>query len=192
MNTSAFFAVFPRQLRFWTFHCIVNALPSFCIASVMLNLKDSPTCIIAMLAGIGSFILFYALLTSIPGPLADKRNLLARSLTAGTKIRSWFVGICALLIIFKVPLFLVDFSIGTLAVRTVEETSRAVSPGGLVTSIDSHSSFLHIYMVTILDGMLLSIVLLTLSFVALVVLQGRERRKFFRQAARKQRSAARS
>lgn len=181
MNASAFFAVFPRQLRFWTFHCIVNALLSFCIAWSMLDLKDSPTGIAAMLAGIGTFILFYATVTSIPGPLAHRGNLLARSLAAGTKVRSCLVGISLLLSFALGPSLMPDFFCGLLADDLVKNASYTVSSGYAMTSIGSSSSFLHVYTVTIVDGMVLSIILLTISFVSLLVLQGKERRKAFKR-----------
>lgn len=181
MNASTFFAVFPRQLRFWTFHCVVNALPSFCIAFSMLGLQNSPTGIAAMLAGIATFILFYATMTSIPGPLANRGNLQARSLAAGTKIRSWFVGSCALLALFQVPLGLADLYPGFFAAEIAEQAFEVVNSGRPVASLGSHSSFLHVYTVTIIDGMILSFILLTISFVSLMVLQRKERRKFFKR-----------
>lgn len=108
MNRTSFLTIFLRQLRFWTFHCIVNAAPSFCIAVMFLKLGKSPVAISAMLAGIGTFIVLYAATTSFSGPLANQMSA---------------------------------------------------------------------YLTTLLEGLLLSILLLTISFFAWIVLQWKDRRR---------------
>lgn len=93
MNSSIFPVVFCRQLRFWTFHCMMNSLPSMLIAMTMLGLWRKPAAITAMFAAIGTFIFLYAALTSLDGPLADENHVLSRALRLGSKIRAWISGI---------------------------------------------------------------------------------------------------
>ncbi|MEO5713151.1 MAG: hypothetical protein ABIT37_06655 [Luteolibacter sp.] len=181
MKSSAFFAVFPRQLRFWSFHCIVNAAPSFAIALLWLQLSENPAAILAMLCGIGSFILLYAALTSLPGPLSDERNILSRSLKAGAKIRSWIAGLSFLSVFTPALAISPDFWCGNIAVKMVESLIRTFRSGFSVARME-HAGFLKIYLTTVIEGCFLSILLLMISFFAVIVLQSKERRKFLRSA----------
>jgi hypothetical protein len=79
MDTTAFRTAFPRQLRYWTLHCLLNALPSLGIALGWLGLINSPAATAAIFSAIATFNLLHAVLTSLKGPLADKRHPLSRS-----------------------------------------------------------------------------------------------------------------
>ena len=182
MNASSFPAVFPRQLRFWTFHCIVNATPSFVIALLCLQLSDNPTGILAMLCGIGSFVALYATITSLPGPLSDERNILARSLKAGVKIRSWIAGLSLLTAFTPALMISPDFWCGNIAVNVVESVIGSFRSGFSFSRM-AHAGFLKIYLITLTEGLILSFILITISFFAAIVLQAKERRKAFRLIA---------
>jgi len=181
MNHSSFLAVFPRQLRYWMFHCSLNALPSFFIAFFYLNLRDNVYAVAGMLAAIVTFILLYATLTSLPGPFADQTHLLPRALKVGARIRGWISGI-TLLFLPATPLLLFtpDLWCGQLAIIMINQlapfTGTSYSNYG---PSPTNSSFLSIYSTTLLEGFILSFILLMISFFALIFLQSRERRKFF-------------
>ena len=179
MNASTFYSVFPRQLRFWTLHCVVNALPSFAIALCCLQLSENPVAIFAMLCGIGSFIALYATLTSLPGPLSDDRNILSRSLKAGAKIRSWIAGLSLLTVFTPALMISPDFWCGNIAVSMVESLIGYFRSGFSIERME-HAGFLKIYLTTILEGFILSFLLLMISFFAVMILQAKERRKAFR------------
>lgn len=183
MNASPFLSVFPRQLRFWTFHCCLNAAPSFVVALFFLGLVSNNEAIIAMLCGIGSFILFYATLTSLPGPLSDERNILSRSLKAGAKIRSWIAGLSLLSVFTPAITISPDFWCGNFAVKMVESLIGYFRSGFSVARME-HAGFLEIYLTTIIEGCFLSMLLLMISFFAVMLLQAKERRRVFRHAMR--------
>ena len=73
MNFDSF--VFPRQLRYWSLHCLLNAAPSLGIALGWLGLWKSPSAVAAMFTAIATFIVLYATLTSLRGPLTDPARI---------------------------------------------------------------------------------------------------------------------
>lgn len=173
--------VLPRQLRHWLLHCGLNALPSFIIALAWLDLWRHPTAILAMLAAIACFVALYTVLTSLRGPLSRPDHLFARSLRLATRIRA-FVTICSLpaLAFEGGMMFTPDFWCGFASVAAVNGAAEALgrSPGGMVAG-----SFGQIFLTTLLEGFLLSFLLLMIAFFALVFLQIRERGKSFSAAA---------
>jgi len=181
MNASSFTTVFPRQLRFWTFHCCLNAAPSFVIALLFLQLSENPAAIFAMLCGVGSFIALYATLTSLPGPLSDEQNILSRSLRAGAQIRSWIAGLSLLAVFTPALTISPDFWCGNIAVRMVESAIKSFRPGFSASRME-HADFFRIYLTTILEGFFLSFLLLMISFFAVMVIQKKDRRRAFRTA----------
>lgn len=157
---------------------MINSLPSMVIALITLGLWAQPAGIAAMLAAIGTFILLYATLTSLDGPLADERHVLSRALRLGSKIRVWISGIS--LFFAAIPpfmMFLPDFWCGFLASNIVNDAGRsfgfAGSPGW-----SQNTGFLKIYAITMLEGFILSFILAMISFFAVIYLQARDRRKF--------------
>ena len=158
----------------------MNATPSFVIALLCLQLSENPTAIFAMLCGVGSFIALYATLTSLPGPLSDERNILTRSLEAGAKVRSWIAGLSLLTTFTPALMVSPDFWCGDFAVNIVESIIGSLRPGFSTRSFGTHAGFSKIYAITMLEGLFLSIFLLTISFFVVIFLQAKERRKSFR------------
>jgi hypothetical protein len=172
-------AVLFRQFRHWSLHCCLNALPSFIIAVVHLKLWQHRTAIVAMLAAIATFIVLYTVLTSLPGPLSREDHLLARSLQLGTRIRAIVTAVSLPLLAIKGGMvFTPDFWCGVAAIFGINSIAHLF--GHRTDPIDlqiGDGSFLPVFAVTLLEGFILSFLLLMISFFALVFLQVRERRK---------------
>jgi hypothetical protein len=183
MNAPTFSQAFPRQLRFWLLHCLLNAAPSLGIALGWMTLWRSPQAVAAMFSAIGTFVLLYATLTALPGPLSRPDHLLSRSLRLGAKVRGWISGISILLLPLPVLLiFLPDYWCGWAAIMLVNLPSRATgAPPVFSTEGGADSAeFLPVYLTTLIEGFLLSFVLLMFCFFALLVVQARERKNLHR------------
>jgi hypothetical protein len=174
-----FWKCFPAKLRFWALHCTINALPSYLIAVVWLGLWPVMHAHWAMLAAVVTFIIGYAVLTSCVPVLREGRNLFTRALKVGLTIRT----VISVLTILSVPLatpllFAPDTWCGFAASWVVSETlgnpPLAQRIGG--TSGGSGVSFLEIYAITIIEGLILSFLLFILSFIAIIILQARDRK----------------
>lgn len=178
-------AVLRRQFRHWSLHCCLNALPSFIIAVVHLKLWQCPAAIVAMLAAIATFIVLYTVLTSLPGPLARQDHLLARSLKLGTRIRAIVTAVSMPLLAIKGGMvFTPDFWCGVAAILGINAIGQLL--GHRTDPIDfemGNAGFLPVFATTLLEGFILSFLLLLISFFALVYLQNRERRKAFTDPA---------
>ena len=185
MHTSTFRTVFPRRLRFWAFHCVINALPSLCIALFILQFWRSPPAIAAMFCAIATFIMLYATLTSLNGPLTREGHVLSRSLRLGAKIRAWISGLSLLLIPANALIFTPDLWCGFLASGLLYRADQFLNPGSNTFDLVSVSrrpatiDFFPIYATTMLEGLILSFLLLMISFFAVMFIQARDRRKFF-------------
>jgi hypothetical protein len=170
---------FPGKLRFWAIHCIINALPSYLIAVVWLGLWPVMHAHWAMLAAVCTFIIGYAVLTSWVPVLREGRNLFTRALKVGLVIRM----VISVLTIMSVPvgaplLFSPDVWCGLGASWFVSQV-LGTNPlpqriGG--SSGGSEVGFLEIYATTLVEGLLLSFLLFILSFIAIIILQMRDRR----------------
>lgn len=156
---------FLRQLGRWTFHCLLNAAPAFCIAIACLPEGKQPATIAAMLWGILTLIIGFSLLTSLPGPMRDGKHVFPRALSIGLKIRNFSL-------VLGVPLMAVDlggvviapdFILGILAMNLI--------PGP--------ENFATIYLTTLLVGLGLAFLILTISFLAAFVLLIKDRRNAF-------------
>ncbi len=182
MDSTSFRAAFPRKLRYWSLHCLINALPSLIIAAVWLELHEKPAAMAAMFAGIGSFILIYSTVTSAWRPLSEGTHVLSRSLKVGAKIRLWIsLGSLPLLAQESTIAFAPDTWCGVgaaFAVGWLFNTSgaRGMTLGGSEPSISG------IYAITMVEGFILSFLLLMISFFSLVFLQARDRKKAFAAA----------
>lgn len=187
MITSSFPVVFRRQLRFWTFHCVLNALPSLGIALLFLRLWKSPVAVAAMLSAIATFILIYATITTLKGPLSDAEHVLSRALKLGTKIRGW-ISCISILLLFTGPgtIFSPDLWCGWLAVNVLNRAANlaGANNSGVFQPEPAHDieGFLRIFTTTMTQGFILSFLLLMISFFSILFLQARDRRKFFAPA----------
>ncbi|RYD21654.1 MAG: hypothetical protein EOP88_10640 [Verrucomicrobiaceae bacterium] len=184
MSTPTFLSTFPRQLRYWTFHCTLNALPSFGIALWILGLRNDPAAIAAMASAVVTFILLYSTITSVRSPFSQEAHILSRALKLGAKIRAWTSAISIPLAFTPVLIFLPDLWCGLFATIIVNQTM--VLPGDPVPfnpGMESSPGFAPVYVATMIEGFLLSGILLCISFLAIVFLQWRDRYRLYEEAA---------
>lgn len=177
---------FPGKLRFWAIHCTINALPSYLIAVVWLELWPVAHAHWAMLAAVCTFIIGYAVLTSWLPVLREGRNLFTRALKVGLVIRT----VISCLTVCVVPLgilllFTPDYWCGQFAVVIVdwcydlaglEATLGSRFNDGYVDGSSLYTGFMEIYLTTLVEGLILSFLLFILSFIAIIILQMRDRR----------------
>lgn len=163
-------SIFLRQLRYWTFHCLLNALPSFGIALFFLGLWRNPAAVAAMLLAIATFILLYSTLTSLPGPMLEKEHLLSRALRVGVKVRGWIsavsVGIIPLGGIMVTP----DFWCGFYASVIVDWGARQLGTQGQMVDAPALVGFCEVFAVTLLEGIILSSLIVMVALVALATI----------------------
>lgn len=184
-----FWRVLPSQLAFWFWHCLINALPSYLIAVMWMALWKYPIAHIAMGCAVLTFIIGYSVVTSLPGPLARKDSLFGRALRSALMMRL----VISVITIAMVPtgIFLTltpDLWCGRLAVFLVSKAYGILGLNGalLNRSFDSDLSgvlpgFMEIYLTTLLEGLILSFMLFILSFIAIIILQAKDRKRMFRE-----------
>jgi hypothetical protein len=176
MSTPTIQSVFARQFRYWSLHCFLNALPSYCIALIYLKLWKSPPAMLAMTGAVVTFVFLYSILTSVVGPLSRQANIFSRALKLGTRIRGW-ISLISLPVLFsdKVVMFVPDLWCGMLAAGLVNQVSGRTLNGNA-------SSWLEVYGTTLVEGLILSFLLLLISFFALIFINANDRRKAFSRA----------
>lgn len=182
---SVFLTRFPKQLGHWTIHGICNALPSFIIALVFLHLWKSPQAVAAMVLAVTFFIVAFAVATSLSWPLSDRKHVLGRSVRLGAKIRTWIACISVPLACTPAMSITPDFWCGFVAAGAQNEIFRALHLGrGETNMLDSfgNASFSAVFTTTMLEGFIISFLLLMISFFCVIFLQARERRKFQKAA----------
>lgn len=188
MAPHSFLQTFGRKLGYWSLHCVFNALPSFAIALFVLDFKRYPAGIAAMVMGVGTFVILYALATSIPGPLSESRHILARSLRLGTRIRA-MISILSLIAFGCVWIFrskasamlIPDLWCGLASGWLLNQGARVLGYGSdiFIASDARMNGFAVVYAMTVLEGLILSGILLMISFFAAIFLQLRGRRRAF-------------
>ena len=143
------------------------------------TVSPAPAATAAMLAAIATFIVLYTVLTALPGPLARQDHLLARSLKLGTRIRAIVTAVSLPLLAIDAGMaFTPDFWCGVAAIFGINTIGQLLGhPTDMVDFGPGHAGFLPVFAVTLLEGFILSFLLLMISFFALVFLQVRERRK---------------
>ncbi len=180
---AAFLAKFPKQLGHWSIHGLCNALPSFIIALVFLRLWKSPQAVAAMVLAVAIFIIAFAVMTSLSWPLSDRTHVLGRAVRLGAKIRSWIACISIPLAFTPAMSITPDFWCGFIAAAVQNEIFRALHLGDATTSMmDSlgNASFLPVFTTTMLEGFIISFLLLMISFFCVIFLQAKERRRMLR------------
>jgi hypothetical protein len=174
-------ATFLRQLRYWSFHCLLNAMPSLGIALWWLELWQHPSAVAGLFAAIATFILLYATLTSLPGPLTDPSQPLSRALRMGAKIRGWISALSMLLLPTGIlMIFTPDYWAGLIAIGLLNSVVRFFGSDQPFFDSDTTSNtagFFPVYLTTMLEGILLSFFLLMIAFFALLAVQAMDRRK---------------
>ena len=190
-------SVFSRQLRYWSFHGSLNALPSFCIALSMLNLWKSPSGIAAMICGVATFILFYSTVTALFPALSSPSGFVAKSVRIGTRIRSSLAAFALLSILISLGMlhlgirsgfndvlglgWCCDFWCGAMANGILENLVRAMRPWVLQFGFGTVTvSFMKIYLTTVIEGIILSSILLAFSIFAAIFIRVRESWWLFR------------
>lgn len=175
------------QLRYWSIHCGLTALPSFCIALTHFN---SLLNILAMLAGIATFILGYTAITSTPiyGKLHE--GLIGRSVRLGTRIRMIIslIGLPFLIPIIGMTMgddpppesifFTADFWFGYAALLIIMLGGNILGIPASNFDLDSPGGdFMFTYLITIVEGLLISVSLVMIAFFTLIILNIRQNRK---------------
>ena len=186
-----FAKVFPEKLKFWFWHCLINALPSYLIAVVWLELWKYPVAHVAIGCAVLTFMLGYSVVTSLPGPLTRKETLYARALKAALVIRIVISAITVMIVPTGVFLLLTpDLWCGRFAATLVskiygflgfEATLLPRANGGGPSELFSTPGFMEIYLTTVLEGLILSFMLFIFSFIAIIILQMRDRKRMFRE-----------
>lgn len=167
---------------------MINALPSYLIAVVWLGFWESRTAHLAMLAAAATFVLGYSTVTASMGIFRDGESLFSRALRAGLVIRI----IISLVTLIAVPLgpFLMltpDLWCGFLASIVVTKVlglpplmERTYTGASAAPNIDVQlPGFLEVYSTTILEGLVLSFLLFILSFLMILILQMRDRKRLY-------------
>jgi hypothetical protein len=186
MNAEAFKRTFPGKLRFWALHCTINALPSYLIAVVWLGLWPFARAHFAMLAAVVTFIIGYSVLTSSVPLLREGRNLFTRALKVGLVIRTVISVVTMLavplgpLLIFTPDLWCGQFAVAIVAwvydLAGLEATLGSRIDSGSVNAASLDTGFTEIYLATLFEGLILSFALFNFSFIAIIILQMRDRR----------------
>ena len=124
-----------------------------------------------MLLAIGTFILIYSTLTSLPGPLLEKEHLLSRALRVGVKVRGWISAISVGIIPLGGMMVTPDFWCGFYASELVDKGMRWLGAQGLDFGSPKLTGFPEVFAVTLLEGFMLSLIILAVALIAVVVLK---------------------
>jgi len=176
--------VLPRQLRYWTGHCLLNAFPSVIIACVALEYLKEVQALVAMLWAVIVFIFLFAILTSIRGPLTQSDHTLSRAIRAGVKFRKVVSLISLPLLVPPFTFLIPDLWIGVLATWITLQVEHLFGPSATMISLldlmDEKPTFLRVFATAMVSGTLISLFMLMISFFAVLVIQRRERAKMYR------------
>jgi len=183
---SPFWKNFPHQLRLWTLHGLLNAAPSVAFAVGWLKLGTGPAGLPALAAvatAVYVFVLGGACLTSLPGPLSTPGHALQRALRHALTARNCLVCLTLPLVLSqRTLLFIPDLWCGGIAMVAFVALCKALGlePGPL-DELDflnfAHAGFFPIFSIALLEGLLLSLLVLILTTVVLLVVQLRDRRR---------------
>lgn len=182
-----------NQLRYWSLHCGLTGLPSFCLALIYFN---STTNVVAMLTGIATFIICFSAITSssLYGKLHS--GIVGRSIRLGTRIRM-IVSLAGLPFLLPLighdvdqgsmpsmfVLFTADFWFGYAALMIIAVVGQAL--GGNYNGFGSsnfEADFAFTYMTTVVEGLLISVSLVLIAFFTLIILNAKRRRQIHQEA----------
>jgi hypothetical protein len=172
---------FSHQLRFWTLHVPLNALPSFIIAISLFRFDKQPLAIVTMLIAIVLFILALAATVAIVPDLNRPGHPLTRGLRAAVTLRAWVSGLSAAMLVIAPPsLMLVpDFWCGWAAAALVGRLSRLFHLG---CSEVVSGGFSSVMLTTVAEGLIIAIGITMIAFFLCLYFQSRDRRKAFTSA----------
>jgi hypothetical protein len=146
----------------------------------MLGLWKTPLAVFAMLCAIVTFILLYAVFTSVVEPLANEKHVISRSLKLGTKIRAWISGLSLLVVFTPAASITPDFWCGFMAVMFTNSLAKWAGAAGDFFNMDGgNATFSPVYVTTMVEGFILSFFLFMISFFAVLFVQARDRRRLF-------------
>ena len=152
---------FPKQLRYWTIYCILNALPGLGL-SLHGNFGKHASSVLGISLAISTFIVTFSALTSLPGALADDTSLPSRALKTAIRIRSW-TAVTSLLFVPSEStfLFIPDSWCGVIALFAAPVLFPwKFNPVGFLTT----------YTLTIMVGLMLTVLVVALWLFVLIVL----------------------
>lgn len=183
---------FPRNMGFWSLHSVVSALPGFCIAMWLVRLSENPSALVAMLSALLTMILVITSLMSIRPSLTAWRTLPSRGLRCGLVLRAICSGVSFMIIITvlatngrdwnPILIALPDLWTGLGAVLSIAWISDLFGFGQPFSGImgrPTNLSFAMIYLISLIHGLILCFLIFILSFVSMLVLQMRDRKKFY-------------
>lgn len=183
---------FRENLGFWSLQCVISALPGFCIAMWFLKLSENPVAPLAMLAALVTFIVALTSLASFSGTLLGWQTLPSRGLRVGLQARAICTGFSLIVIAvimasggdYENPVVLImpDAWTGAAAAilpSMVAEDLGFKNPAGQFMDGETDLSFMMIYAIAIIDGLILCFLIFIVSFVSMLVLQIRDRRGMY-------------
>lgn len=186
------FSRFLRSLGFWSLHSVVSALPGFCIAMWMVRLSENPSALVAMLSALLTMILVITSLMSIWPSLTAWRTLPSRGLRCGLVLRAICAGASFIIIITvlatngrdgnPILIALPDLWTGLGSVLSITLISDFFGFGNPLSGImdgAANLSFGMIYLIALTNGLILCFLIFIVSFVSMLVLQIRDRRKLY-------------
>lgn len=186
------FSRFLRNWGFWSLHSVVSALPGFCIAIWMVRLSENPFAFAAMLSALLTMIMVITSVMSIWPTLTAWQTLPSRGLWCGLVLRAICSGASFLIIISVLatngrdgnPILIVlpDLWTGAGALLSITWISDYFGLGNHQSRfIDGYTnlSFAMIYLISLIHGLILCFLIFIVSFVSMLVLQIRDRKKFY-------------
>lgn len=186
-----FLRVFPGKFAYWSLHASFNAAPSLVIALLWLGLYNRPEAYAAMFWAIFFFIVLYATLTSLPGPLGKKGTPLAEGVRIGAKIRLWIAVISTpMALLPQTAMFTPDYWCGLYAINIVNMVHQFLAAGTVFFNTDQPRGFFPIFITTVTEGLLLSGLLFMFCFASILIRTERHRKDEGRRMLREQKKIA--
>jgi len=175
----SFLRNFPSQLRYWALHGALNSAPSLAIAWGWLRVGWNPPVMAAIASAVLLFVLAGACLTSVPGPLSHRSHALNRAVRLTLTLRAWLICLTLpLLLSEQSALFVPDAWCGGLAMLAQYQGARLLRLPFEFSGLNfSHAGFLQVFALAVIEGLILSILLLILATLILLILQRRDRRR---------------
>jgi len=181
---------FRENLGFWTLQCVISALPGFCIAMGFLKLSWKSGAPLGMMAAFLTIVILVNSFASLSETLTSWKSLLSRGLRVALHIRgvSSFASLMvigALLVTsgsYENPVIILMPDIWTGLTSTIL-VSLLSMPFGLenplaeLTEAGTNLGFLTVYLIAIIDALILCFLMFILSFVSMLVIQIRDRRR---------------
>lgn len=197
MDLNEWWGRFRRSFGFWSLHCVVSALPGFCIAMWFLEFWKNPVAPLAMLAALFTFIVLTTCLSSLSGTILKWKTLPSRGLRVGLILRAICSGASFLILGVvlaadgrngnPILMILPDAWTGLGAVLAVGQLSSPMgygfTPADLLFGGGGNLGFSTIYLIALIDGLIISFFIFIASFVSMLVLQIRDRKKLYQKGA---------